>query len=288
MADAAEGRPDDRRAVEDLVARGDRDRWLAALFAPEAARPQLHALYAFNLEVARIRELVSDPLPGEVRLQWWRDVLEGKGRGDVAAHPVARAILAAVAACKLPVKALTDLIEARTFDLYDDPMPTLNDLEGYCGETSSALIQLAAICLAGGDDPGAYEAAGHAGVAYALTGLLRALPLHARRGQCYLPLDAMARHGASRDDLVAGRATPGLLATLAEMRARARHHLAETRRLIGSVPPVAAPAFLPVALVEPYLDVMERRDYAPFERLVELPQWRRQWVLWRLARRAGR
>jgi phytoene synthase len=275
-------------AAEALVSAGDRDRFLAALFAPEATRKRLLALYAFNLEIARVREIVSDPMPGEVRFQWWRDVLLGTARGEAQANPIARALLETIAACRLPVKALTDLIEARIFDLYDDPMPTLNDLEGYCGETSSALIQLGTIALSGGDDPQCYDAAGHAGVAYALTGLLRALPFHASRGQCYVPLDVLARHGARRDDLLAGEATPALRAALGELRARARHHLAQTRRLIGTVPKNAAPAFLPVALVEPYLNLMDRPDYAPFRRVVELPQWRRQWVLWRQARRAGR
>lgn len=273
--------------VEELVRTGDRDRWLASLFAPAEARPYLHALYAFNFEIARVREAVSDALPGEVRFQWWRDLLNGEARGDATANPVARGLLAAVERFRLPKTALVDLIEARTFDLYDDAMPTLNDLEGYCGETSSALIQMAAIVCAGGEDPRCYDASGHAGVAYALTGLLRALPFHARRGQCYLPLDIMARHGASRDDVAAGRATAPLLAVLAELRARARFHLDATRGLMGTVPRAAAPAFLPVALVEPYLARMERRDYAPFDRVVEVPQWRRQWVLWRQARRAG-
>jgi phytoene synthase len=273
--------------VEEIVRNGDRDRWLASLFAPAASRPYLHALYAFNFEIARVREAVSDALPGEVRYQWWRDLLNGEARGDAASNPVARALLATVERHRLPTKALIDLIEARTFDLYDDAMPTLNDLEGYCGETSSALIQMAAIVCGGGEDPRCYDASGHAGVAYALTGLLRALPFHARRGQCYLPLDMMARHGATRDDVEGGRSTPQLLAVLAEIRARARFHLSATRALMPTVPASAAPAFLPVALVEFYLARMERQDYAPFDHVVEVPQWRRQWVLWRQARRAG-
>jgi phytoene synthase len=273
-------------AAEALVRAEDKDRFLANLFAPETARKHLSALHAFSTEVARVREIVSDPLPGEIRLQWWRDALEGKARGAAEAHPIAKALLETVTVCRLPVAALTGLIEARGFDLYDDPMPTLNDLEGYCGETSAALIQLGAIALMNGGDPGAADAAGHAGVAYALTGILRAFPWHAGRGQCFLPLDVLAKHGASREQVVSGEATPALLAVLAEMRARARHHLGETRRLIGTVRPEAMPAYLPVALVEPYLGRMERADYHPFRTRVELPQWRRQWVLWRQARRA--
>ena len=152
----------------EIVRTVDRDRYLADLFAPSAARPHLFALHAFNSEVARIRDSVSLPVLGEIRLQWWHDALHG----DPAGHPLATALKATIAAFRLPLEAFDNLLEARKFDLYDDPMPSLNDLEGYAGETSSALMQLAAIILAGGNDPGTTELSGHGGVAYALAGLL--------------------------------------------------------------------------------------------------------------------
>jgi 15-cis-phytoene synthase len=271
----------------DLVQRGDRDRYLATLLAPSLAHDALFALYAFNLEVARVRDIVSDPLPGEIRYQWWRDALAGEARGDVQSHPVAAGVLATIARYRLPRKAFTDLIEARVFDLYDDPMPSLNDLEGYCGETSSALIRLAALVLQDGVDPGGSEAAGHAGVAYALTGLLRAFPWHAARGQLYLPLDILRAHGLDRAHIMARRDSGALRAALARMRSIARQHLDATRRSIDALARPAAYALLPVALVEPYLDLMDRADDDPFTRVIELPQWRRQWRLWRAARKAG-
>lgn len=270
----------------------DKDRWLATLFAPEAARPALHALYAFSLDIARLREVVSEPLPGEVRLQWWRDALQRdpgiEPRGDSASHPVAAALDDTIARHNLPRAAFTALIDARIFDLYDDPMPTLNDLEGYAAETSSALIRLACLILAGGREPGAADAAGHAGLAYAFTGLMRAFPWHSARGQLYLPLELLARHGATRDDVVMGRGGPGVRRALADLRHEARAHLAATRALRATITPAIAPAFLPVALVEGYLARMERRDYEPLKTIVTVPQWRRQWTLWRQARRAKR
>jgi 15-cis-phytoene synthase len=156
----------------EIARAGDRDRYLADLFAPQPARDHLFALHAFNVEIARIRESVKEPGLGEIRMQFWRDAL----RGDGAGHPVGRALVETIAAFGLPPEPFETLIEARRFDLYDDPMPTLNDLEGYAGDTTSSLIQLAAIILAGGRDPGTAEIAGHGGVAYAVTGLMRALP----------------------------------------------------------------------------------------------------------------
>lgn len=266
-----------------LVRRFDKDRFLASLFIPEPTRRHVLALYAFNLEAARVRETISSPLPGEIRLQWWRDVL---ARGEASAHPVAAALLNAIDRFRLPLAPFTNLLDARIFDLYDDPMPSFADLEGYAGETSSALIQLAALILADGEDPRTHEASGHAGVAYAIVGLLRALPLHAARGQCYLPKDMLARHGAAPEDVTAQRATPGLLACLSDLRAAARAHLNAAQTLLPAVRPEARAAFLPIAFVEPYLKRLSRPRLDPFRETADLPSWRRPLIVWRAARAA--
>ncbi|MFC6490872.1 phytoene/squalene synthase family protein, partial [Nitratireductor sp. GCM10026969] len=192
-----------------IVRQADPDRYLAALYAPAAKRPALLALYAFNAEIAAVRDRISQPLPGEVRLQWWRDVLASGDPAAAGGHPIAAALLEAIRAYDLPHATFENMLEARIFDLYDDPMPTRTDLEGYCGETASALIQLAGLVL----DPGAAvktaATAGHAGCAQAIVGLLRLLPIHRRRGQCYVPLDILQAVGTTRDDFIAGNDRPG-------------------------------------------------------------------------------
>ena len=268
---------------EELVRAGDKDRFLATLFAPHKYRRALYALYAFNLEVTRTRELAREPMPGEFRLQWWRDALGGAGPGEVEAHPVAASLRDVVVRYRLPPRMLVDLIDARSFDLYDEPMASLSYLERYAAQTSSALLELAARILGDGRDLGTSDLTRHAGIAYAITGLLRALPIHAARGQLYLPADLMQRHGAQSIDVLAGRATNELRAVLAELRLVARHHLGAARGLLNDMAPQVASALLPVALVRPALDRMERRSYQPFGPS-ELPQWRRQWALWRAAR----
>jgi phytoene synthase len=268
---------------EQLVRAGDKDRFLATLFAPEKYRRALLALYAFNFEVARAREISREPLPGEVRLQWWADVLSGAGQGDVAANPVAVALREVVVRYRLPPQMLADMIEARRFDLYDEPMPSLAALELYATRTSSAVIDLAARILSDGRTPAIGELARHAGIAYAITGLLRAFPIHAARRQLYVPLDVMQRHRAQTEDVFAAKPTLELRAALAELRLHARGHLAAARALLDAMPAAVAPSVLPVALVRPMLAHMERRRYRPF-RIFEIAQWRRQWILWRAAR----
>jgi phytoene synthase len=274
-------------ALLERLREADPDRYLATLFAPEEAQSHLAALYLFSAEIARIRSLIKEPAMGEIRYQWWREVLAGERAGEAKDHPVAAALLVAVAAHRLPVKPLVDLIDARTFDLYDDPMPTWLDLEGYAGETSSALIRLASLILANGEDRGGAEAAGHAGVAYALTGLLRAFPWTSRAGQVFVPIEVLDTHRVMPSQIRQGQNSPGLAAALADVRARARQHLVETRARIATIPRVIAPAFLPVALVDPYLKAMDRRDYDPFRSEVDVPKLTKLWRLWWQAKKAG-
>jgi phytoene synthase len=264
-----------------LVARFDPDRHIAALFAPADRRAYLYALHAFALEIGGIRAAVKEPMPGEIRLQWWRDVLSGMREDEAWANPVAAALLRTIADNRLPRAALLAVVEARTFDLYDDPMPDWETLEGYCGETQSSLFRLGSLILAKGDDPGGADAAGHAGVAWALTGLLRAFPWHARRGQAFLPATLLSAVGLDREALVAGRDGEGLRAALAETRARARHHLARTRALKPTIRRDCAPAFRPLAMIERYLRPMEARSYKPYETVIDATNALRVWAMWR-------
>jgi len=270
---------------EGLLRRDDRDRWLASLFIPPTPRRHIHALYAFSLEVARVREIVSEPLLGEIRFQWWRDALEGAA--DAKANPVAAALLDTVACFDLPKAPLLELISARGRGLYGDTIESLNALEAYTEATCSNLLRLAALILDRAEAAASRDVAIHAGIAYGITGLIRVLPWHRARGQVFIPVEILQVHGASRDDLASGHASEVVLAALAELRAVARAHLDSFYAKLPGLPEKSRPAFLPVCLCQPYLRLMEKPGYDPFKTIVELPQWRRQWILWRIARRWG-
>src|SRR4051794_31816454 len=85
------------RHCEALVRAVDKDRFLATLFAPADKRGHLFALYAFDIELASVRHRARQPIPGEIRLQWWRDVLNGERAGEAAANPAAAALLHTIA-----------------------------------------------------------------------------------------------------------------------------------------------------------------------------------------------
>ena len=278
---------------ETLLREHDKDRFLADLFLPAKVRPHAQALHAFSYEIARVRDVVSEPMPGEIRHQWWRDALANPARDDIIANPVAAALTHTLTHCGLPSAPLLALIEARGSDLYDDPMPDMATLEAYCRDTSSVLFRLVAATLASAnlaegqpardlddDRDFAEQAATHGGIAYAFTGLIRAFALHAAQGRVYAPLDLLQRHGSSHEEALGGRATPQLRAAIGDWRKAARRHLAAAKAAIRDLPRELGPAFLPLALCEPYLHLTEATAYDPFRTPIELPQWRRQWILW--------
>ncbi len=246
------------RPIAELVRAADHERYIAALYAPDDKRAALFAIYAFNAEIAAVRDRVSQPLPGEMRLQWWRDLIEAD-RPDTGGQPVAEALLAAIRVHALPRQAFLNALDARIFDLYDDPMPSRTDLEGYCGETAGALIQLAALVLDEKAAPGAAALAGHAGCAQAITGLLRLLPGHIARRQCYLPRDLLAAAGTTPQEFLSEPSAPASLRAVAALAALAREHLSAFEKDAPSLPVTLRPAFLPLAATPAYLARIEGR-----------------------------
>lgn len=264
-----------------LVRRHDRDRFLTALFAPEPQRAALLALYAFNYEVAKTREVVTEPTLGRIRLQWWRDSLDQIYAGAPARrHEVIEPLAAAIRARDLTRGHFEALITARERDLEDEPPASLEELEAYAEASSAPLVLLALETL--GETGEATLAAGRAiGTAYALVGLLRAVPFHARAKRLYLPRGLCAAAGLEIErGLFELRATPALARVVAAVADRAVFHLEAARARRGAVPRAALPALLPAVLARADLARLRRAGYDPFASAVAgVDPWRG----WRLS-----
>ena len=269
----------------DLVRRLDRDRYLCSLFAPEEARDDLFALYAFNLEVARIPETVSEPILGAVRLQWWRETLNAIYTGKPPAHEVAQALARAVARHELNQMHFDGLIEARELDLDMRPPADMETLIAYADATAGGLTLLALEILnPGGNGLDRAEAVGrNIGIAWALTGLLRSIEFRAQRGRVNLPKALLEKHEANPADILALRSSPGIRAAVEEIAGLARGYLAAART--QAVPDWASPALLPGVLASSYLSRIERADFDPFNFRGESGGFRRQLRLWVAATR---
>ncbi len=251
----------------------DRDRYFATLLLGSKEREALTALYAFNADIASVRERAREPAAGEIRLQWWADALGGEGHGAVRANPLADALLDAIAEFGLPVPALTRMISARRFDLYQDPMPDMASFEGYAGETASALYQLGAMVLNGGRPVEPGDAAGHLGVGHALIGHLRAFGYNASQGRVFLPWSVLAANGVNEGEVLSGQMSEGLAEALGQLSEIAAEHLAKADRAIGALPRNLRSVFAPIAVLR---DQYRRLDLeTPFQRSDDLPDWRK-------------
>ena len=254
----------------DQIRRLDHDRYLCALFAPSADQARLFALYAFNQEIARVREIVSEPVIGQMRLQWWRDALAEMAAGTVRAHPVAQALAQAMEGRPVRAELFERLLTAREMDLGDEPPADVAALEAYAADTSSALLQ-AGLDLLGIADASANEAARHVGLAWSLVGLLRAVPFHARRRRLYLPADLLAGANIDRERLFEGRPGESLRQITRHLAERATEHLARARATRGAVPRAARPVLLPAILADTHLRRLAHAGYDPFAHVLRRP-----------------
>ena len=251
----------------------DRDRYLASLLLPPGPREAVAALYAFNADIASIRDRAREPAAGEIRLQWWVDALTGQGHGNVRQNPLAAALLDVVGEYRLPTPPLSRMIAARRFDLYQDPMPDRATFEGYAGETTSALYQLAAMILNGGRPVEPGDAAGHLGVAHALVGHLRAFGYNASQGRIFLPWDVFAVCGVEEKDVLSGTESEGLSIALTRLAEMATDHLAKARAAIAELPRPLRAALAPITLLEAQLRRLDLEH--PFLGQLDLPDWQK-------------
>ncbi len=279
---AAEAPNDGTAFCADLVRSQDFVRYASTLFLPGPERRALLAIYAFNIEVSRVHEQVSQPLPGEMRLQWWTDMLAGTGHGGVEGNPVAAELLWTIRNHRLPVSPFSRLVEEHQFDLYNDPMPSLAALEGYLDATASALFSQATRIVARPSEA-IDHLARHAGLAQGMAQVIATLGRDAARQQLFLPLQLLQQRGSSKEEVFAGKPTPNIRAAIDQFADEAQSHLKTAFGLLADVPAGARRIFLPLACVRRELNRARRAEYDPF-----LPRpvsrLRTLWTLWRAAR----
>jgi phytoene synthase len=210
----------------DFVRRRDPDRFLTALFAPPARRGAVLALYAFNHELARAREATREPGLALIRLQWWREVVEGARR----AHEVAGPLGTALDAGHLHAPDLLAMIAAREAEA-EPAIASRADWEAYVEGAAGMLAVAAGRAL--GAEPGLFSRLCDLGTAYGVAGQLRSVAALARRGRCLLPEEVLAAHGLTPYDAMAAPDAPALRPVLAELADWGRQRL---RRGAGRLP----------------------------------------------------
>ncbi len=223
--------------LAELVRRHDPDRFLTALFAPEPRRPALFALYALNHELARAREVASEPMLALIRLQWWREVIAGAERRHEVATPLSRAI----AGGALDRDDLLALVAARETEA-EPAIATLAAWRAFLLAGAGGLA-VAAGRLLGAPQP---ERLRPLGAAYGVAGVLRSVAALASQRRCLLPQDLLAEHGLVPEGVVLNPADPALRPVLQALAAEGRAMLHEGAGL--RLPRGAIAAALPAVL----------------------------------------
>lgn len=245
-----------------LVREQDHDRYLTALYAPADPRPALFALFAFNVELARVRENVSEPMIGEIRLAWWREAVDGAYAGTPRAHPVVEALARFVVPRQVPADLLIACIDARLSDIYGEQPATLDDLVAYADNSGGALAQAVLHALAGPALAPAHVAAVRAiGRAWALTGIVRAIGFHAAMQRVMLPADLLTAAGIAPDSLFRGDIGAGIEAIVRQVHARAVADLDGARAAARGLPSAARAAILLAPLARDYLARIARAGF---------------------------
>jgi phytoene synthase len=249
---------------------GEPDRYLAALLAPPSGRSALVALAAFSAELASIGRMVTrEPAMGEIRLRWWRDAL-ALPEPQHTGNPVADALRTGFRRHGLTLRSLVVIIDARALDLYADSITSDQALRDYLADTEGVLFMLAAQIIGGSADQELERASAHAGFAYGMTRLLLRLSHAAARGRLPLPLTRLAAAGVTTDAILAGAAIKKTVALIREFCVDARQSLVLARQNVSNLPRKVRPAFLPLALVEPYLRAVEQPGRDPVRDVAEL------------------
>jgi phytoene synthase len=261
-----------------------RDQWLGALYAGANARGALFALASFDYEIRNARKRARDPNLAAIRLAWWRETISGERQTEAAGNPVALALRAAIDDYALPLAWLEAMLDARLQEIAPQDDFNLVAFRAFADESEGARLRLASRIAAGGRDLDPADAQAPAGMALALTRLLKELPFKAGSPPTLIPTDVAARHGVNTADFDARRVSPGVIAACAELRRLARDELAEAERRLKSSSPAILPAFIPLAPLWLDLDRLDCSADRAFDDLGEVSPLRRQWAIWRWAR----
>jgi 15-cis-phytoene synthase len=262
-----------------------RDQWLGALYASGRARDGLNALAAFDHEIRQAPLRARDPNLAAMRLAWWRGIIAGERTDEAAGSPVALALSAAIDAYALPTAWLEAMLDARLQELAPQDDFNLAAFRAFADESEGARLRLASLIATGGHELDQADAHAPAGMALALARLLQQLPFKAGSAPTLIPADVAARHGANLSEFDARRLSAGVIAACAELRGLAREELVEAERRLRGLSLAILPAFVPLGALRLDLERLDRNAARPFDGAGEASPLRRQWAIWRWARR---
>ncbi|KAG2155837.1 isoprenoid synthase domain-containing protein [Suillus bovinus] len=270
---------------KDLVRKHDYEGYLTSQLYPKRFQGGYSALRAFYIELATMREAVSQTTLGQARLMFWRDAMKDIYNDKPPRHPIALAIHEAIRDNHLSLYHLNRIIEAREQELHNQTHLTLESMTSHAESTSSTFLYLLLEMLKLPSSTLAH-AASHLGVAQSLTTLLRALPFHASKGVMVIPAEITAKHNVNQQEIFSkGQSSHGLENAVFELATVANDHLLTARDMFkesgGRVPPDAMPVFSAAIPVVYILSTLEVVNFNVFDPSLQIRDWRLAWQVWR-------
>jgi len=273
----------------DEIRQGDRDRYLTTLLAPAGGRAALSVLYAFKLEVEKTHAVVSEPLLGQIRLQWWRDSLDGIYAGRPLRHAVVTPLAHIVDRRGLDRALFDRIIDGHERDLDIAPFADMAELESHCRAVEGSLVALAMAVLGEPPQGSRLELARTAGVAIGIAGLLRRMAANRRSGPLPVPAEVASMHGLDPDTLrLMAMDDPRLVAAVTDVAAATIRHLTAARARRTAAHPADRAALLPLVVARGILTRLRNAGYDVSDVRVAQPAPGEAWrlVLASLLRRA--
>nr|CAD7586333.1 unnamed protein product [Timema genevievae] len=251
----------------------DHENFLCTLLLPHDCRTSAFAIRAFNIEVARVQDQISDPRIGQMRLKFWEDVIESIFQNKAHKHPVALELhrvpkqvysLQASKKHKLSKRYLKRLITARSNQLNVSGFPDLEAMEVY-SEGSVSSVYYLLLETAGVENVHADHAASHLGKAQGISNILRSVFYNIQQSVVSLPQDVLLKHSVSHETVLRAECNKALMEVFFDIANRAKQHLAKARSLSKQVPKPAHILFLPATAVDSYLERLRRTHFNAFD-----------------------
>ncbi|CAM0140160.1 unnamed protein product [Umbelopsis sp. WA50703] len=263
----------------DSVRKHDYENYLCIPFYPRELQDTQYAIRAFNVELASIRENVSNPVIGKMRTQFWKDTIDKTFAKTPPQQPIALALGEALQRTSLSPMWFKRIINEREENLEDPQFMTIKDMEKYAENTASCLLylQLESLKIR---DVTADHIVSHIGKAIGIATLLRALPFHASQKRLILPAEVTAKHNVVQEDVFRQGHAEGLEDAVFEVATAAHDHLLTARSMLKSVPPSAMPVLISAVPTAKYLEKLEQNNFNAFEPKLQLKSWRLPLDIW--------
>ncbi|XP_045752167.1 NADH dehydrogenase (ubiquinone) complex I, assembly factor 6 isoform X2 [Mirounga angustirostris] len=252
----------DRYCME-LLRKRDYEGYLCSLLLPAESRSSAFALRAFNVELAQVKDSVSEKTIGLMRMEFWKKTVDDIYCDNPPQQPVALELWKAVKRHNLTKRWLMKIIDEREKNLDDRAYRNIQELENYAENTQSSLLYLTLEIL-GVKNLHADHAASHIGKAQGIVTCLRATPYHGSRRRVFLPMDICMLHGVSQEDFVRKSQDKNVRDVIYDIAGQAHLHLKHARSFQKSVPVRAFPAFLQTVALEDYLKKIQQVDFDIF------------------------